>query len=591
MLKEKVVTLYEKLLEQDARDGDFNYDDMLLCPPNIEALQNLIMKKFNSQSVLKSRFIHNFIWKCISKFDHHYSPLCVHSVQTVIGLLECVKSFKFHHFNYVIQVIFDTDNLSQEVTQLLEAVNRYIIREKQLYHNASELLLAILTLTPNQNENIIIQAMISAPNTELIVEALKLICLERADQIEQIDQIRWLSLVGLLMQFRADEERNQLRDYLFSKDIESLYESILSLTLGAFSLICTGKSLNGSDADLSVQNTNQSSPAVSPLSPVVEGITGFIGRIIPVFAPPSVDYKDAFGGSTSDWWFSSSLLVVYELLHSQNQYFIQRLQQSDNQLEDFIRRFCNYNKFTYKKGEIGKLNILFIRNLCRHRQLLKPQVIVSVFDALKLYLKSFNKKRLQLQTQKVALESFLCVLCQLKNVRLQYDWLSLYSTVSKFLQIAVQIDKIDQDILVLAVQILDYILTHGDSFLPDSISYDGLYYEIIRMGTLYRKVANLLTSTNPVGGIVNINGGQGGGTCKNIIAILDYYEPLVANKSSSASDGGVTEQDIYNVIQSNYDGVSLVQQPQVLQYTRYVETQYSTLLKSYVRYIITMKHS
>ncbi|KAI3641652.1 hypothetical protein MIR68_000312 [Amoeboaphelidium protococcarum] len=385
MLKEKVVTLYEKLLDWDgdARDGDFNYDDMLLCPPNIEALQSLIMKKFNSQSVLKSRFIHNFIWKCISKFDHHYSPVCVHSVQTVIGLLECVKIFKFHHFNYVIQVIFDTDNLSQEVTQLLVAVNRYIIREKQLYQNAAELLLAILTLTPNQNENIIIQAMISAPNTELIVEALKLICLERADQIEQIGQIRWLSLVGLLMQFRADEERNQLKDYLFGREIESLNESILSLTLGLFSLICTGKSLNGSDADLSVQNTNQSSPAVSPLSPVVEGITGLIGRIIPVFAPPSVDYKDASVGSTSD---------LYPRLYLLNSQLLRN--PAIIKLEDGADNVSNIQQFIFECEESDKFLYLFYTlkmKLLRGKCLIFANGVDRGYK-LKLFLEQFSIK-------------------------------------------------------------------------------------------------------------------------------------------------------------------------------------------------------
>ena len=76
------------------------------------------------------------------------------------------------------------------------------------------------------------------------------------------------------------------------------------------------------------------------------------------------------------------------------------------------------------------------------------------------------------------------------RVRIGYNWRDLWSTLIALLKFVVSNESSltkKQDFFTICtqvIQIFNVFITYGDTFLPSAMSYDELYYELVRKGSL-----------------------------------------------------------------------------------------------------------
>ena len=80
-------------------------------------------------------------------------------------------------------------------------------------------------------------------------------------------------------------------------------------------------------------------------------------------------------------------------------------------------------------------------------------------------------------------------LCRCR-VRIGYNWRDLWSTLIALLKFVVSNESSlskKQDFFTICsqvIQIFNVFITYGDTFLPSAMSYDELYYELVRKGVI-----------------------------------------------------------------------------------------------------------
>lgn len=179
--------------------------------------------------------------------------------------------------------------------------------------------------------------------------------------------------------------------------------------------------------------------------------------------------------------------------------------------------FCNSAK-QYSVQLCRKvLNALFNDHTNDQHSQLKPQIpevrgprplACSVLDCMILFMNHNQSKKLQTDMYLRALSNVQLVILSLKrnHMRLTYHWHVLYMSLLKLIRFMIthpdimatrpQADTVLDSVRLIyyshltwqAVNVLNYIITHGDSFLPDTSSYDYCYYEIIRNNDLFQQV-------------------------------------------------------------------------------------------------------
>jgi len=121
------------------------------------------------------------------------------------------------------------------------------------------------------------------------------------------------------------------------------------------------------------------------------------------------------------------------------------------------------------------------------------------------------------------------------------------------------------------VNIFNLFITYGDMFLPSPGSYDELYYELIRMHHIFDNMYSMALryTTNEsewkdmaaklTNNLVNIRG------------IVNHFNPKIDAWSVANNLSSLTEEQVLEVVRSNYDTLTLKLLDSLDQYERYSE--------------------
>ncbi|KAJ0033284.1 hypothetical protein NQD34_000391 [Periophthalmus magnuspinnatus] len=171
------------------------------------------------------------------------------------------------------------------------------------------------------------------------------------------------------------------------------------------------------------------------------------------------------------------------------------------------------------------------------------------------------------------------LLCYQKKcrIRLHYTWRELWSALINLLKFLLSNEttllakhNIFQ-LALLVVNLFNMFITYGDTFLPTSNSYDELYYEIVRMhqvfDNLYCMVLRVSTNTGqwkePASKVTH--------ALVNIRAIINHFNPKIESYAAVNHISQLSEEQVLEVVRSNYDTLTLKLQDGLDQFERYSE--------------------
>uniref|UniRef100_A0A8C9VJ05 Armadillo like helical domain containing 3 n=1 Tax=Scleropages formosus TaxID=113540 RepID=A0A8C9VJ05_SCLFO len=163
------------------------------------------------------------------------------------------------------------------------------------------------------------------------------------------------------------------------------------------------------------------------------------------------------------------------------------------------------------------------------------------------------------------------------RIRLHYTWRELWTALINLLKFLLShettlLAKYNIfNLALLVVNLFNMFITYGDTFLPTPSSYDELYYEIVRMhqvfDNLYCMVLRVSTNTGqwkePASKVTHALG--------NIRAIINHFNPKIESFAAVNHISQLSEDQVLEVVRSNYDTLTLKLQDGLDQYERYSE--------------------
>ena len=230
----------------------------------------------------------------------------------------------------------------------------------------------------------------------------------------------------------------------------------------------------------------------------------------------------------------------------------------------------------------------------RHRKLSPDQMRQSckplahtVLDLMVEFILSNLRKSLPLDLHSFALGIIHRIICYQKRckTRFDYPWTEIWSTLISLIKYLVNHESDllkttpshlsdghascssnnnNQNILSLvqaSINIFNLFITYGDTFLSSDQSYDQLYYEIIRMHIVFD---NLYLLCCRFTGMENSPFKQASAevvsSLTNIRSIINHFNPKIDSWKSDREIESLTEENVLEVVRSNYDSLVVMMQ-------------------------------
>ncbi|RWS04980.1 hypothetical protein B4U79_01113 [Dinothrombium tinctorium] len=222
------------------------------------------------------------------------------------------------------------------------------------------------------------------------------------------------------------------------------------------------------------------------------------------------------------------------------------------------------------------INIVFKVQLhrmrMRHRKLadettkpLRP-LSYSVLDLMVEFIVTHLRKTFLLDLFTLCLGVIRRLLCYQKRckIRFNYAWRDLWFALIALLRY-ITIHEADLlkkwNIFALAYQtvnIFNLFITYGDTFLPSPQTYDDLYYEIIRMHSVFDNLYALALRYSSIDGAPYRDTSARLANCLiNIKAIITHFNSKIETWSVANQVSSLTEAEVLEVIRNNYDSLTL----------------------------------
>ncbi|KAI9303669.1 hypothetical protein BJ944DRAFT_268023, partial [Cunninghamella echinulata] len=330
---------------------------------------------------------------------------------------------------------------------------------------------------------------------------------------------------------------------------------------------------------------------------------------------------------------SSLLLLLYDLINT-NPYFINTIIKSTLAKESSVRTFLptllsftsylfqhnrNDRSFVYTKlillillrlcEEPNFLNGLndqdaeFTVRLCRQRppplpKAKKPRsLLCAMLDDIILFLKHNMRKKLDMATYKLSFSLMHRILSFLykRRVRLAYHWNELWPTLTSVLHFTVihlnelkpRADEFN-DYLASFIRIFNICITHGETFLLDTKSFDTLFYEIIRASDDFMALSHYATEKSLMGRKGQMSTGDRSpplsiNDFSNIKTICHHFKPALDEWQEAQHVKYPSPDQVMALIQEHFVSLSLAPMDKLVHFTPYNEIPNEM---GYFRYVL-----
>ncbi|XP_064857232.1 armadillo-like helical domain-containing protein 3 [Oncorhynchus nerka] len=634
-LKEKVVLMYDEIFakEDPAKNNSRFWDELFLMKVNLEYLEAKL-ESLDGDEVMKIKDnINSLFHHCVQALAEEHQIKVVNALQTLCALFRGVhqKNKSASGFD-IINMLVGFDKAELRMKDFMESLESLlcvcvcVLQDfmESLESLLLESLLCVCGVTDNISQNTILEYVMINSIFEAILQILSDVSTRGQHGYDAV------VLLALLVNYRKYESVNPYIVKLSIVDDEPTLDG-MGLVVGQAlteynrqykdkeeenhgGFFSTLTSMVGSmfiaDADekLSVQtneaillalyeavhlNRNfitvlaQSHPEIdiptTPITPVPTTPTTPLGT-----TPLSMDMMNSSELPLDPNLQTSNLLITFLKYSS----IVMQDTKDEHRLNS--ARLCLIiltciTEDQYADAFLHDDNMNFRVNLhrmpMRHRKKAAEKnvpsrpLVCAVLDLMVEFIVTHMMKDFPMDLYMRCVQVIHKLICYQKKcrIRLHYTWRELWSALINLLKFLLSNETVLLakhnifHLALLVVNLFNMFITYGDTFLPTSNSYDELYYEIVRMHQIFDNLYCMVLRVSTNAGQWKEPASKVTHSLVNVRAIINHFNPKIESYAAVNHISQLSEDQVLEVVRSNYDTLTLKLQDGLDQFERYSE--------------------
>ncbi|XP_014212015.1 UPF0668 protein C10orf76 homolog [Copidosoma floridanum] len=631
----KFYTMYESLFRgEELTVSNPNYwNELFLIKPIVSHIDSEILKLNEEMFCQCKRNLNLLVSHCIDALGDENAYRIVYSMQTLSAVLFALykkanqndKSFDF------IDVTFGDENVEERMTVFIQHSNIFLNGEysatlKSMY---LKLFLIIATGLDNINQNMLLDFVMSSSVFESLIQLLR----ETAARNEHGYNV--VLILTLLVNYRKHESANPFIVKLSILDDELAlngYGQVISSSLSTFcrqfdqlkpdvqvSWLSSLTNMIGNifvgEEEAKSQQIRENNALLLALYEATHLNRNFVTTLAytqsDTSSPPSPNNTLNANQKLLGFQAPDVTTQPVNLLAVFFQYCSIVIQATKTEKVIHNVKLCFLimsciSEDQYANSLMHDANLAFrvqLHKMPMHHRKSNNKIVsaqplaATLLDLLVEFITSHMMKKFPLELYHHCIGILLRILCYQKRcrVRLSYQWINLWTVLINLLKFLSSHESYfvkKMDIFSLStkvVNILNIFVTYGDMFLSSYNTYDELFYEIIRMKLIFINLntMGIRYSTNESyeykeSALKLTN------SLVNIRDILNHFSPKISEWLAKENISTPSEQQIMDVINENYNSLTLKLLDNLDQFERYSENpKHFEFFSSLVRSIIS----
>lgn len=628
-LKEKVVLMYDEIFakEDPSKNNPRFWDELFLMKVNLEYLESKLESLDGEEVQRIQDNINSLFHHCVQTLGEEHQIKVVNALQTLCALFRGVhqKNKSASGFD-IINMLMGFDKAELRMKDLVESLDSLLCGEgsESLKSLCLKLLLCLVTVTDNISQNTILEYVMINSIFEAILQILsdvssrgqhgydavvllallvnyrkyesvnpyivKLSIVDDEPTLDGMGMVVHHALTDYNRQYKDKEEENQggffstLTTMVGNMFIADADEKLSVQTNEAILLaLYEAVHLNRNFITVLAQSHPEIDMACIPAASIPTTPTTPLGT-----TPPSLDAMNNPELPLDPNLQTSNLLITFLKYAS----IVMQDTKDEHRLNN--ARLCLIiltciAEDQYADAFLHDDNMNFRVNLhrmpMRHRKkavdknIPSRPLVCALLDLMVEFIVTHMMKDFPMDLYLRCVQIIHKLICYQKKcrIRLHYTWRELWSALINLLKFLLSNETTLLakhnifHLALLVVNLFNMFITYGDTFLPTSNSYDELYYEIVRMhqvfDNLYCMVLRVSTNTGQwkesaskvTHGLVNVR------------AIVNHFNPKIESYAAVNHISQLSEEQVLEVVRSNYDTLTLKLQDGLDQFERYSE--------------------
>ncbi|XP_052395110.1 armadillo-like helical domain-containing protein 3 isoform X2 [Carassius gibelio] len=627
-LKEKVLLMYEQIFTEDpSKSNPRFWDELFLMKVNLEYLEGKL-ESLDGDEVMKVKDnINSLFQHCVQALAEEHQIRVVNALQTLCALFRGVhqKNRSATGFD-IINMLMGFDKAELRMKELMESLDALLCGDgsQSLKSLCLKLLLCLVTVTDNISQNTILEYVMINSIFEAILQILsdvssraqhgydavvllallvnyrkyesvnpyivKLSIVDDEPTLDGMGMVIHHALTEYNRQYRDKEEENQggffstLTSMVGSMFIADADEKLSVQTNEAILLaLYEAVHLNRNFITVLAQSHPEMDMAAAPAVPVPSSPATPLGT-----TPPSLDLMNNPELPLDPNLQTSNLLITFLKYSS----IVMQDTKDEHRLNS--ARLCLIiltciAEDQYADAFLHDDNMNFRVNLhrmpMRHRKkaldknIPSRPLVCAVLDLMVEFIITHMMKEFPMDLYVRCIQIIHKLICYQKKcrVRMHYTWRELWSALINLLKFLLSNETIllsKHNIFQLALQVVNLFnmfITYGDTFLPTPSSYDELYYEIIRMHQVFDNLYCMVLRVSTNAGQWKEPASKVTHALVNVRAIINHFNPKIESYAAVNHISQLSEDQVLEVVRSNYDTLTLKLQDALDQFERYSE--------------------
>ncbi|XP_061625814.1 armadillo-like helical domain-containing protein 3 [Phyllopteryx taeniolatus] len=628
-LKEKVVLMYDEIFakEDPAKNNPRFWDELFLMKVNLEYLESKLENVDGEEVQRVQDNINSLFHHSVQALGEEHQIKVVNALQTLCALFRGVhqKNKSASGFD-IINMLVGFDKAEQRMKDLMERLDSLLCGDssESLKSLCLKLLLCLVTVTDNISQNTILEYVMINSIFEAILQILSdvssrgqhgydavvllalLVNYRKYESVNPyivklsiVDDEPTLDGMGLVVHHALTEYNRQYKDkeeehqggffstltsmvgsmFIADADEKLSVQTNEAILLALYEAVHLNRNfitvLAQSHPEIDIVATPTNQPQTIPTTPL--GTT-----------PPSLDTMNNPELPLDPNLQTSNLLITFLKYAS----IVMQDTKDEHRLNS--ARLCliiltciaeDQYADAFLHDDNMNFRVSLHRMPMRHRKKAVEKnipclpLVCAVLDLMVEFIVTHMMKDFPMDLYLRCVQIIHKLLCYQKKcrIRLHYTWRELWSALINLLKFLLSNESTLLakhnifHLALLVVNLFNMFITYGDTFLPTSNSYDELYYEIVRMhqvfDNLYCMVLRVSTNTGqwkePASKVTH--------ALVNVRAIINHFNPKIESYAAVNHISQLSEEQVLEVVRSNYDTLTLKLQDGLDQFERYAE--------------------